>query len=193
GGSLFKPEQLAVLGSIVGDNARIELTSFQQLYVEMDEDRLDEVTEQLKATGLLIYPVGAYVKSLKTCSFCQGAEAEGLHVAIALNEAVAGTEVPSPLKVGYTGCTNACGEPLLQDIGIVKNKEVFDIYVGGEGKTLKAKFGQLFIAGVAEEKLIDVIQQLISYFKQNGKKREKFSKFIQRLGMENVREAINLH
>jgi precorrin-3B C17-methyltransferase len=39
GGSLFKPEQLAVLGSMAGDDAKIELTTFKQLYVEMEEDR----------------------------------------------------------------------------------------------------------------------------------------------------------
>jgi hypothetical protein len=30
GGTLFKPEQLAVLGSIVGSDAKIEMTTFNQ-------------------------------------------------------------------------------------------------------------------------------------------------------------------
>lgn len=191
GGSLFTPNQLALLGSVIGDNARIELTTFQQLYVEMDEERYNDIKQKLQEAGLLIYPVGNYVKSLRTCSFCQGAEAEGLPVAIALNDAVAGQEVPSPLRIGYTGCTNACGEPLLQDIGVVKNKDVFDIYVGGHGKTLNANLGQLFATGVHEDHLIEVINQLIHTFREHGKKREKFSRFIRRYGVEKMHEEIS--
>ncbi|WP_442595741.1 nitrite reductase [Neobacillus sp. D3-1R] len=189
GGSIFKPEQLSVLGNVLGDKARIELTNFQQLYVELDEDSdVEMVKEKLKSVGLQIYPVGSYVKSLKTCSFCQGAEVEGLPTALALNDAVAGQEVPAPMHIAYTGCTNACGEPLLQDIGIVKNKEVFDVYVGGNPKTLKAQVGELLIAGVPENKLNDVVQQLINLYKENGKKREKFSKFVGRITIDKVRE-----
>lgn len=72
GGTLFKPEQLAVLGSIVGENARIELTTFKQLYVEMDEERIEEVEVQLKETGLQIHPAGFVSKSLITCNFAEG-------------------------------------------------------------------------------------------------------------------------
>jgi precorrin-3B C17-methyltransferase len=189
GGSIFKPEQLGVLGSVLGENARIELTNFQQLYVELDEEaNVEEIQEKLRAVGLKIYPVGAFVKSLKTCSFCQGAEVEGLPTALALNEAVAGQTVPAPMHIAYTGCTNACGEPLLQDIGIVKNKDVFDVYVGGQPKTLKAQVGELLLEGVPKNKLNDVVQQLINLYKENGKKREKFGKFVQRTSIENVRE-----
>ncbi|HYK75295.1 MAG TPA: nitrite reductase [Pseudoneobacillus sp.] len=189
GGSIFKPEQLSVLGTVLSDKARIELTNFQQLYVELDENQNEEVIkEKLKSVGLQIYPVGAYVKSLKTCSFCQGAEVEGLPTAIALNEAVAGQEVPAPMHIAYTGCTNACGEPLLQDIGIVKNKEVFDVYVGGNPKTLKAQVGELLIGGIPESKLNDVVQQLITLYKNYGKKREKFGKFVSRMTIERIKE-----
>jgi precorrin-3B C17-methyltransferase len=189
GGSIFKPEQLAILGTVLGSKARIELTNFQQLYVELEEEsNIDEIKEKLIGAGLQIYPVGAYVKSLKTCSFCQGAEEEGLPTAIALNEAVAGKEVPTPMRIAYTGCINACGEPLLQDIGIVKNKLVFDVYVGGEPKTLKAKVGELLIEGVPENKLNDVVLQLINLYKENGKKRERFGKFVERMTLDKVRE-----
>lgn len=192
GGSLFKPKQLAALSSIVGDDSKIEITSFKQLYIEIDEERASEIQEKLENEGLMIYPVGPYVKSLRTCSFCQGAEAEGLHVALALNKAVAGIEVPSTLRIGYTGCTNACGEPLLQDIGVVKNKDLFDIYIGGEGKTLHAQLGQLYQSGVREEMLINEVMKIINYYKENGKKREKFSRFVKRVGIDSIKKSLEV-
>lgn len=191
GGSLFKPEQLAVLGSIVGEDARIELTTFKQLYVELEEDRLNEVKQKLKDTGLEIHPAGFYTKSLIACNFCKGAEDAGLDVAKELDEAIAGHEVPSPLKIGYAGCALGTSEPLLKDIGVVKMRDTFDIYVGGEGKSLKATLGVPFVTGISADQLVPIVLRLIQTFQQEGKKKEKFAKFIERMTMDKLREAVS--
>ncbi|WP_028552361.1 nitrite reductase [Paenibacillus sp. UNC451MF] len=190
GGSLFKPEQLAVLGSLIGRDAKIELTTFKQLYVEMDEERIDEVQRQLKEQGLFIYPAGFYTKSLIACNFCRGAEEAGLDMATALNDAISGLPTPSPLKIGYAGCALGTSEPLLKDIGVVKMKDTYDIYVGGEPKSIKAAVGELFLSDIPADKVIPVVRKLIEYYQQNAKKKEKFSKFIQRIPIETLRNAV---
>lgn len=189
GGTIFHAEQLAVLGSVVGEDARIELTSFKQLYVELEDDRVEEVKMRLKETGLEIHPPGFYTKSLITCNFCKGAEEAGLPFAKVLDEAIAGYEVPSPLKIGYAGCALGTSEPLLKDIGVVKMRDTYDIYVGGEPKSLKASVGVLFQSGVTEANVIPMIHRLIQLFQQYGKKKEKFSRFIERMTIEKLREA----
>jgi precorrin-3B C17-methyltransferase len=191
GGTIFKPEQLAVLGSIVGVDAKIEMTTFKQLYVEMQEERMDEVQVKLKEAGLDIQPAGFYTKNLITCNFCRGAEDAGLEVAAMLDQAIVGKEVPSPLKIGYAGCALGTSEPLLKDIAVVKMNEVYDIYVGGEAKGLKARLGQLLISGVTKTELIPMITRLIVFFQELGKKKEKFSKFIERMTMEELQKTIN--
>lgn len=188
GGSLFTPKQLSLLGSIVGNQAKIELTTFKQLYVEMEEERMDEVQQRLKEVGLEIYPAGFYTKSLITCNFCRGAEDTNMELAKQLNEAIAGIEVPYPLRIGYSGCALGTGEPLLKDIGIVKMKDVFDIYIGGEPKTIKPTLGQLAISGVTAEQLIRCVTRMIDFFQADGKKKEKYAKFIQRVSIEKIIE-----
>lgn len=190
GGSLFKPEQLAALGAIVGSDAKIELTTFKQLYVEMDEERAEEAKQQLRDAGLLLYPAGFYTKSLIACNFCKGAEEAGLDIANALNDAIAGIAVPSPLKVGYAGCALGTSEPLLKDIGVVKMKDTYDIYVGGEPKSLKAAVGTLFLSGITADRLIPVVRKLIDYYCEHGKKKEKFARFIDRISIETLRSAV---
>ncbi|OXM83029.1 nitrite reductase [Paenibacillus rigui] len=190
GGTLFKPEQLALLGSIIGDNAKIELTNFKQLYVEIEEERLEEVKGELTKTGLEIYPVGYVTKSLITCNFCRGAEDAGLDIAQKLNQAIAGITTPSPLKVGYAGCALGTSEPLLKDIGVVKMRDEFDIYIGGEPKSLKPIFAELFVTGVNTEQMMNIVQRVITYFQINGKNKEKFSKFVKRISITELREAI---
>lgn len=190
GGPLFTPKDLISIGEIVGEDASIELTTLQQLLVEMDEDKAPEARQALLNKGLRVYETGAVVKNLSVCSFCQGAEEEGLETARTLNDTIAGIEVPFTMRVGYTGCPNACGEPLLKDIGVVKRKDTFEIYIGGETKTLEAATGQLIIDKVKEEQLAVYVQKIIEIYRNHGKKKEKFGKFVKRFGIDNIRDEL---
>lgn len=186
GGSIFTPEQLTTIGTIAGTDARIEMTPFKQLYVEVPLDRRDAVKEELERAGLEVYPAGFATKSLIACNFCKGADEAGLEAAHTLNQAIAGIETPTPLKIGYAGCALGTSEPLLKDIGVVKMRYSFDIYVGGEPKGLKTSFAKLLVTGVAEEELVSVILRIIHYYKENAKGKEKFSKFVERISLEQL-------
>lgn len=191
GGTLFRPQQLAVLGSIVGPDAEIEMTTFKQLYVAMDEERISEVQEQLKEVGLEVHPAGFVSKSLITCNFCRGAEDAGLDIAQKLDKIVADHEVPSPLKVGYAGCALGTSEPLLKDIAVVKMKDEFDIYIGGDSKGIKANLAQLFKKGITEEQLLPIVGRLITIYQENGKKKETYSRFVKRMTPEKLHELVD--
>ncbi|WP_199622528.1 NAD(P)/FAD-dependent oxidoreductase [Paenibacillus alkalitolerans] len=190
GGSLFTPEQLSRIGFLAGPDAQIEMTSFKQLYVEVETGRLDEVKEELRKVGLEVYPAGFATKSLIACHFCRGAEDAGLEAAKKLNRAIAGIETPTPLKVGYAGCGLGTSEPLLKDIGVVKTRDTFNIYIGGEPKGLKASVATLFLEGVSEEQLAPVVSKLIAYYKENAKGKEKFKKFMERVTIEQLKAIV---
>lgn len=190
GGTLFTPEQLEVLGTVVGNNAKIELTTFKQLYVEMQEERGEEVKQRLTKVGLQIYPAGFVSKSLITCNFCRGAEDAGLDIAKKLNEAIAGIQTPTPLKIGYAGCALGTSEPLLKDIGVVKMRDVFDIYVGGDPKSIKPQFATLLVSGITADNLPMVVQELISHYREHAKGKEKYTKYVNRMTIEVLKDAI---
>ena len=78
------------------------------------------------------------MKSLRTCNFCKGAEQEGMPVAIELNNRIAGKAVPVTLRPAYTGCPIGCGETLVNDIGVMKMKNGYNLFVGGKAKGLDA-------------------------------------------------------
>lgn len=188
GGSVFTPEQLAKIGSVAGTDAKIEMTTFKQLYVEVQLERRDEIKEELQRVGLEVYPAGFATKSLIACNFCKGADEAGLETARLLNQAIAGIETPTPIKVGYAGCALGTSEPLLKDIGVVKMRDTFDIYVGGEPKGLKTAAAKLLISGLTEELLVPVVAKLIHYYKENAKGKEKFSKFVDRITLEQLKQ-----
>jgi len=189
GGSLFTPEQLARIGAVAGPDAKIEMTSFKQFYVEVPLEKKDVIKEELERSGLEVYPAGFVAKSLIACNFCKGAEEAGLETARKLNRAVAGIGTPAPLKIGYAGCALGTSEPLLKDIGVVKMREAFDIYVGGEPKGIKAATGRLLVAGLSEEKLAPVLAKIIEFYKEQAKGKEKFSKFVDRITLERLKHV----
>jgi NAD(P)H-nitrite reductase large subunit len=138
--------------------------------------------------GLEVNPSGFTVKSLIACNFCKGAEEAGLLTARTLNKAIAGIETPTPIKVAYAGCALGTSEPLLKDIGIVKMKDTFDIYVGGDPKGLKASVAKLFMSGVNEDQLVQVVAKIIAYYKEHAKGKERFGKFVDRVTLEALKQ-----
>lgn len=188
GGTLFTSEQLGKIGSVVGNDAKIEMTPFKQIYIEVPLDRREAIAEELLRSGLEVYPAGFVTKSLIACNFCKGAEEAGLETARMLNKAIAGIETPTPIKVGFAGCALGTSEPLLKDIGVVKMRDTFDIYVGGEAKGLKAGLAKLLISGLKEAQLVPVITKVIEYYKENSKGKEKFSKFVDRITLEHLKQ-----
>ncbi|HIW33804.1 MAG TPA: nitrite reductase [Candidatus Paenibacillus intestinavium] len=190
GGSLFTAEQLTTIGAVAGANVTIEMTPFGQLYMEVPLDEQEPIAEKLEQAGLEVYPAGFVTKSLIACNFCKGAEEAGLDVAKTLNASIAGIITPTPIKIGYAGCALGTSEPLLKDISVVKMRNTYDIFVGGEPKGLKASLAELLIAGLQEEQLVPIIMALIYYYNEHAKGKEKFKKFIHRVSLEHLQQLI---
>lgn len=185
-GAKLNSKQLITISKYMNDDEELELTTFQQLYIEIPEDKKEEIIEEFESVGLACYPVGNFVKSLKTCNFCKGEIEEGMPVAKELNQRIAGKPVPFTLKVAYTGCPIGCGEPMLSDIGIMKMKDHYNLYVGGKAKGKDAEVGTLLLENLTPEELYDSVEKIVALYAQNGKKRETFYKFLRRIGMEQL-------
>jgi len=185
-GSKLNAKQLTVIAEHLNDGEELELTTFQQLYIEVPESKVEFVKEKFKGVGLSCYPVGNVVKSLRTCNFCKGDEEEGMPVAKELNRRIAGRAVPSTLKVAYTGCPIGCGEPMLSDIGVMKMRDHYNLYVGGKAKGKDAEVGSLLKENLTPEELYDTVERIIATYSQMGKKRETFYKFLKRIGRDDL-------
>ena len=189
-GAKLNAKQLVAIANYLGDQ-ELELTTFQQLYIEVLESEVEFIQKKFCEVGLSCYPVGNYVKSLRHCNFCKGAEEEGMPVAIELNKLIAGRPVPFTLRPAYTGCPIGCGEPLINDIGVIKSRNGYDLYIGGNPKGAYAKTGTLFLEQVQPEELYKAVDKLIDFYAENGKKREPFSKFVNRFGVETLKELVH--
>lgn len=189
-GAKLNARQLTVIAEYMNDGDELELTTFQQLYIDVLESKVDLVKEKFQEAGLSCYPVGNFVKSLRTCNFCKGEEEEGMPVAIELNQRIAGKPVPFTLRPAYTGCPIGCGEPLVNDIGVMKVRNGYDLYIGGKAKGQDAQTGTLLMEQLIPEKLYEVVERIIDLYAEHGKKREPFFKFINRYGLDNLKNQL---
>ncbi|RTR28153.1 nitrite reductase [Robertmurraya yapensis] len=189
-GSKLSAKQLSVIAEHMGSHSELELTTFQQLYIEIPESQLEDTKEKFREVGISVYPVGNFIKSLRTCNFCKGEEEEGMPVAIELNRRIAGRSVPFTLRPAYAGCPVGCGEPLVNDIGVMKVRDRYDLYLAGKAKGKDAQLGTLFMEQMESEQLYDVVDKIIEIYAEKGKKREPFFKFVNRIGIEILKEQI---
>ncbi|KZD75890.1 NAD(P)/FAD-dependent oxidoreductase [Bacillus cereus] len=189
-GAMLNGKQLLAIAEYLNDGDELELTTFQQLYIEVPESNVEQVKESFREVGLSCYPVGNFTKSLRTCNFCKGEEEEGMPVAIELNKRIAGKPVPFTLRPAYTGCPVGCGEPLVNDIGVMKIRNGYDLYIGGKAKGKDAQMGVLFMEQLLPKQLYEAVEKIIDIYSEHGKKREPFSRFINRFGLEHLRSQI---
>lgn len=189
-GSKLNAKQLVVIAEYMKEGDELELTTFQQLYVEVLECDVEFIQKKFEAVGLSCYPVGNFVKSLRTCNFCKGAEQEGMPVAIELNDRIVGKAVPTTLRPAYTGCPIGCGEPLVNDIGVMKIRNGYNLYIGGKAKGLDAQAGTIIMEQVQPEQLYGAVDKIIAIYAEHGKKRESFFKFVNRYGIENLKSQL---
>ena len=185
-GAKLNLKQLVTISKYMNEEEELELTTFQQLYIEVPEENQKDIIEEFRSVGLSCYPVGNFVKSLRTCNFCKGEEEEGMPVAKELNRRIVGKAVPFTLKVAYTGCPIGCGEPLLSDIGVMKNRDHYNLYVGGKAKGKDAEVGSLLKGNLTPDELYGTVEKIIEAYSQKGKKRESFYKFLRRIGNDDL-------
>jgi NAD(P)H-nitrite reductase large subunit len=185
-GAKLNSKQLVTISKYMNEDEELELTTFQQLYIEIPEDKKEDIIEEFQSVGLACYPVGNFIKSLRTCNFCKGEEEEGMPVAKELNRRIAGKAVPFTLKVAYTGCPIGCGEPMLSDIGVMKIRDHYNLYVGGKAKGKDAEVGSLLKENLTPEELYETVEKIIAIYSQMDKKRETFYKFLKRIGRDQL-------
>lgn len=186
----FSPEQLQLVSEAAGPGGRVELNAFQQLIVHTPAADVAAAQARLRAAGLGVYPVGPVVKNLHTCTFCMGERTEGLPDARLLDGAVAGTPTPFPVRVGFSGCSNNCGEALVRDIGVVRmDGGTYDIYLGGKAGSLAPRLGEKVAEGVPGSGLPATVKALLQVYAQTARGRERLWKNVARIGLEPYRKG----
>ena len=169
----------------------IKITSGQRFaLVGMKKDDVDKIWEDLgmdvgKATELCLH----YVQACPGTAVCKFGVKDSLGLGMEIEKFFSGMDLPAKVKIGVSGCPLCCGESFVRDIGILGKKKGWPFIVGGSSAR-RPRIGDVLIEDLSGEEIINLTKQTLEYYQDKAKKRERMARFVDRIGIENMKEAI---
>ncbi len=130
--------------------------------------------------------VGLCVRSIRTCpgiKYCRLAKQDSLSMGLKLDEIYHGMVLPNKLKMAVSGCPLNCSESVVRDIGLVGKAEGWTLMIGGNVGP-KPRLAQELTGALDDEAALALIERLVAFYRDNGKKGERLGKMVARTGLE---------
>lgn len=137
----------------------------------------------------------AYTKAVRTCktcvgeTFCRFGVQDSMELGIEMEQRYQGIPCPAKIKMAVSGCPRNCAESGVKDIGVVGIHSGWEIYIGGNGG-IKSKVAELLTVVKTREEVLDLTGIFIQYYRENARWLERTSQFMERVGIEHIREVV---
>lgn len=192
-GGLLQREHLKTIADTVEkyDIPIVKITSGQRIaLVGLKEEQLQDVYRDLgmdpgRAQELCLH----YVQACPGTEVCKFGVLDSLGFGIKIENLLAENELPAKLKIGVSGCQFCCAENFVRDIGLLGKKNGWTFSFGGHSGN-RARVGNILATDISDDKAIELINVCIEYYTKNAKKRERTSRFIERVGVEVFKENV---
>jgi NAD(P)H-nitrite reductase large subunit len=193
GGIILDFNMLRKIADVAEKNGAkaLKLTSAQRIaIVGIEPDKIDKVWEELDMPKG--HAVGLCVRSIKICPathFCRLAQQDAVTLGLELDKKYHGMNLPSKFKIGVSGCMNSCSEPAIKDLGIMGTPKGFTVMIGGNAG-VQPRLANVLEANVPADKVLELVDKIVAYYKENGKNYERIGKMIDRIGLDKVKQDI---
>ncbi len=190
---LITPEDLEGIAKVARkyEIPVIKITSGQRFaLVGMKREDVSKIWEDLKmdvgkATELCLH----YVQACPGTAVCKFGVQDALGLGMEIEKFFSEMDLPAKVKIGVSGCSFCCGESFVRDIGILGKKKGWTFIVGGSSAR-RPRIGDVLVEDLSREGVIDLTKRFLEYYNDKAKKRERTARFVDRLGFENMKEAI---
>ncbi len=187
-GGLITAEQLERIAKIAKEGeGLVKLTSMQRIAIIVKKDQISLAKNQLADVGMNIGVIGKReVWNPMACpgKLCKYARQDALSDAADITglAGLVGMSAPRVVKIGVSGCQNSCAWSKVVDIGLIGNKEGYDIYIGGDAGR-NPRIGEK-LKTVRKEEISKAVKQIIEKFSEYGKDGEHLYQVIERVGLD---------
>jgi nitrite reductase (NADH) large subunit len=138
----------------------------------------------------------AYTKAFRTCKSCVGTDfcryglGDSIKLAQEIERRYQGVESPHKMKLATAGCPRNCSEAYVKDLGAVAIEGGFwEIYIGGAaGGTVRK--GDLLCTVKTHDEVLKFMGRFMQYYREHGKYLERTYHFVERLGIEAIRQIV---
>jgi NAD(P)H-nitrite reductase large subunit len=170
----------------------IKITSGQRFaLVGIERDAIDAVWQELgmdvgKATELCLH----YVQACPGTDVCEFGLQDSIGLGRKIEEFFIGMDLPAKVKIGVSGCPFCCGESYVRDIGVFGKKRGWSLVVGGSSAR-RPRIGDLVRENLTEQEVIPLVKRVLEYYRDHAQKRERLAKLVDRIGIEDVKDALD--
>lgn len=192
-GGLLKREHLSAISNVAEkyDIPIVKITSGQRIaLVGIQEKDLEPIYADLgmdpgHATELCLH----YVQACPGTEVCQFGIQDSLGLGIKIENILSHIDLPAKFKIGVSGCQFCCAESFVRDIGLIGKKNGWTVIFGGHSGN-RARIGDVIGTNFANDEAIELLKRCIDYYANHGKKKERASRFIERIGVEEFKKAV---
>lgn len=133
------------------------------------------------------------LRTVKTCvgeNYCRFGTQDSIGMGILLERKFEGLNTPHKVKMAVSACPRNCAESGIKDVGIVGVEGAWEMYVGGNGGTHLREANLLFKFKNGDE-LVEMIGAFLQYYRESAKYLERTSVWVDRLGIDHIREVLS--
>jgi len=138
-----------------------------------------------RATELCVH----YAQACPGTAVCKLGVQDSLSLGTELEKLFIGMALPAKVKFGVSGCPMCCGESYVRDVGVLGKKKGWTVIFGGNSGG-RPRIGDVVAEDLGKEDAIDLIKKCLEYYAANGKKKERTARFVERIGIDALKEAV---
>jgi nitrite reductase (NADH) large subunit len=138
------------------------------------------------------YAYGKTLRTVKTCvgaQFCRYGTQDSMSLGIELEKKFERLDTPHKVKMGVSACPRNCSEAGIKDIGFVGIDGSWEIYVAGNGG-VDLRAGDLLATVKTEADCMEMTGAYLQYYRETANYLERTSKWVERVGLEHVKEVL---
>ena len=77
----------------------------------------------------------------------------------------------------------------MRDVGVLGKKNGWTLIFGGNGGG-RPRIGDVIAEDLSKEALMDLVKKCLEYYGANGKKKERTARFVERTGIDALKQAV---
>ncbi|MEF3303971.1 nitrite reductase large subunit NirB [Paenibacillus sp. GYB003] len=138
------------------------------------------------------YAYGKALRTVKTCvgsTFCRFGTQDSIAMGIRMEKKFERLNTPAKVKLAVSGCPRNCAEATIKDFGVVAIDGGWELYVGGNGG-VHVRASDLLCTVKTEDEVIEWTGAYLQYYRENAQWNERTSVWIERIGLETVKKAL---
>jgi nitrite reductase (NADH) large subunit len=195
-GGITSPRELRAIADVVEkyDARMVKVTGGQRLDIfGIRKEDLPAVWADLNAAGMVSgHAYGKALRTVKTCvgsEWCRFGTQDSTGLGVKLERMSWGSWMPHKFKMAVSGCPRNCAEATIKDFGVICVDSGYELLVGGNGG-IKLRGTDLLCKVATEAEALEYSAAFVQLYREEARYLERTAPWIERVGIETVRQRI---